>query len=173
MLAWVTVNTGVVVLAVCVGWYSSSVQQGHFDVRPHNVADTRPGVTEGHAATILSGNLRVVASLLAGACTLGLMTIRDLFWNAFVFGFGLSALMRSAPELLPQVLRYAPLEFSAFVLAASAGHHLTFTVLRCLAAGDTPQINSSILVLGTALVMLVAAAVIEAGVARYVAELTM
>ncbi|HJN44858.1 MAG TPA: stage II sporulation protein M [Vicinamibacterales bacterium] len=175
MPALVTINTGVVVFAVCIGWHSSSVRHVRFDVRPDRpdeVADTKPRDTRAHATKIFGGNVRVVGGLLIGACTLGIETLRNLFWNAFVLGFGLSALMRSSPDLLPQVLRYVPLEFSAFVLAASAGHHLAFTVLRCLAAGETPRFSPSVVVLATALVMLIAAAVIEAGVAQHVAELT-
>jgi uncharacterized membrane protein SpoIIM required for sporulation len=175
MPALVTINTGVVVFAACVGWHSSSVRHVRFDLRPDRtdeVADRKPEDTTAHAAKIFGGNVRVVGRLVIGACTLGIVTLRDLFWNAFVLGFGLSALLRTSPELLPLVLRYVPLEFSAFVLAASAGHHLAFAALRCLAAGETPRFNPSVVVAATALVMLIAAAVIEAGVARHVAELT-
>jgi len=111
----------------------------------------------------------VVAELLAGACTLGLFTLLNLLWNAFVLGFGLSTLARGTPAVMPLVIRYVPLEFSAFVLAASAVEHLSFMVLRCLAAEETPRFTSVIVALAVAIAMLVAAAIIEADMTRLVA----
>ena len=101
----------------------------------------------------------------------GLLTLLDLLWNAFILGFGLSTLARGSPEAIPLALRYVPLEFSAFVLAASAAEHLSFMVLRCLAAGETPRFTSVIIALAVAIAMLVAAAIIEADVTRLVAVL--
>ena len=170
MPALVAFNAGLLSLAVCVGWHASSVRNGQFEVtlgRAHDIAgDMRP-----HALHILSGNLRAVATLLAGACTLGLFTLLDLLWNAFLLGFGLSALARGTPGAIPLLIRYVPLEFSAFVLAAGAAEHLSFTVLRCLAAGEAPRFTSCAIALAMALGMLVAAAFIEADVARRFAML--
>ena len=106
-----------------------------------------------------------------GACTLGLFTVLELGWHSFVLGFGLSALTRTSSEIIPLIARYVWLEFSAFVLAAAAAEHLSFTVLRCLAAGETPRFTSVVVTLATALGMLVAAAIIEANVTRLVAVL--
>jgi len=170
MLTVVALNAGLVVLAVGVGWHSPSLRDGHVDVWTAGTADMRPGDTAWHASQIFRGNVRVAATLLGGACTLGLSTLRELLWNAVVLGFGLSSLTRSSPEFLPRVLRYVLLEFAAFVLAASAGQHLSFMVLRCLAAGETPRFNTAMLALMAAVALLGIASVIEADVARLVAN---
>ena len=168
----VAFNTALVSLAVCVGWHASSVRNSQFEVRVDKATIDTAGDMRRHAVHILDGNLRVVAALLAGACTLGLFTLLDLLWNAFVLGFGLSGLARGTPAAIPLVIRYVLLEFSAFVLTASAAEHLSFMVLRCLAAGDPPRFRSATVALAVALGMLVAAAIIEANVMRLVAGLT-
>ena len=167
----VAFNAGCVLLAVCAGWQVSSMQNGQLEVAQDRVASDPAGDMRRHALHILGGNLRVVATLLAGACTLGLFTLLNLGWNAFVLGFGLSALARGTPAAIPLVFRYVPLEFLAFVLAAGAAEHLSFTVLRCLWAGETPRFTSFAVALALALGMLSAAAVIEADVTRLVAML--
>ncbi len=167
----VACNAALVSLAVCIGWHASSVRNSQFEVRVDRAAHDTAGDIRRHTLHILSGNLRVVATLLAGACTLGLFTLLDLLWNAFVLGFGLSTLARGTPAVMPLVIRYVPLEFSAFVLAASAAEHLSFMVLRCLAAGETPRFRSVIVAFAVAIGMLVAAAIIEADVMRLVAVL--
>ena len=168
----VVFNATLVALAVCIGWHVSSVRNGQFEVRPESPAHDTAGDVQRHALHILGGNLRVVATLLAGACTLGLLTLLNLLWNAFGLGFGLSTLARGTPAAIPLALRYVPLEFSAFVLAASAAEHLSFMVLRCLAAGESPRFRPATIALVMAAGMLVAAAMIEADVARLVADLT-
>jgi len=167
----VAYNAALVSLAVCVGWHASSVRSPHFEVRLDRAAHDTPRDIRRQTLHILGGNLRVVATLLAGACTLGLFTLLDLLWNAFVLGFGLSTLARGTPAAIPLAFRYVPLEFSALVLAASAAEHLSFMVLRCLAAGETPRFTSVGVALAVALGMLVAAAVIEADVMQLVAGL--
>ena len=165
-------NAVLVSLAVCVGWHASSVRNTQLDVRLDTAGHDTAGNVRRPALHILSGNLRVVATLLAGACTLGLFTMLELVWIAVGLGFGLSALARGTPEAIPLVIRYVPLEFSAFVLAASAAEHLSFMVLRCLAAGEAPRVTSVTVVLAVALGMLVAAAIIEAHVKQLVAVLS-
>ena len=165
-------NAALVLLAVCVGWHASSARNLQLAVRLDNAAHDTAGNIRRQALHILSGNLRVVAALLAGTCTLGLFTLLELLWNAVGLGIGLSALARGTPDAIPLVIRYVPLEFSAFVLAASAAEHLSFMVLRCLAAGEAPQFISVTAALAAALGMLVAAAIIEANVTQFVAALT-
>ena len=169
MMVLVAFNATLVSLAVCVGCHASSVRNGHSEVRQDSLANDTATDLRRHALRILGGNLRVVAALLAGACTLGLFTLMDLLWNAFVLGFGLSTLTRGTPAAIPLVIRYVPLEFSAFVLAASAAEHLSFMVLRCLAAGEAPRYTSVIIALAVALGLLCAAAIIEADVTQLVA----
>ena len=172
MSVLVAVNAGLVLLTVGVGWHVSTAGNTQITVRPDRPANDTAADMRRHALRILGGNLRVVATLLGGACTLGLFTLLELLWNAFGLGFGLSALARGTPAVLPLVIRYVPLEFSAFVLTASAAEHLSFMVLRCLATGGTPRFASAALTLAMALGMLVVAAIIEARVTQLVAALT-
>ncbi len=171
MMVLVAFNATLVSLAVCVGWHLSRVRHPQLEVRVAWAAHDTAGDIRRHALHILRGNLRVVATLLAGACTLGLFTLLELLWNAVGLGFGLSTVARGTPEAIPLVIRYVPLEFSAFVLAASAAEHLSFMVLRCLAAGEAPRFTSVTVALAAAVGMLVAAAIIEANVIQLVAVL--
>lgn len=166
MSALIVLNAGLVSLTVGIGWHISSVRGDRFEAQLETAVHDTAGDMSHHAVQILTGNVRVVATLVGGACTLGLFTLLELLWNAFVLGFGLSALDRGTPEAMRLVIHYVPLEFSAFVLAASAAQHLSFTVLRCLAAGETPRFTPAMLGLVAALGLLVAAAILEADVAR-------
>ena len=145
-------------------------QHGRIEARLQGPASQAAGMRP-QALEILDGNLRVVVGLLAGASTLGVFTLLELLWNAFQLGFGLSALARGTPGAVPLALRYVPLEFSAFVLAAVAAQHVAFTVLRCLATGERPRFMPATVALATALGLLATAAIVEARVAKLVAAL--
>ena len=164
----VAFNATIVWLAGGAGWCAAGASGARANVRPVQVA-VHGGQTRHDVRVILTGNLQVTRGLLAGSCTLGLSTMLELGRHSFVLGFGLSALTRSAPEIIPLLARYVPLEFSAFALAASAAEHLALTVLWCLAAGRTPRFTPMVATLAAALGMLIAAALIEADVARLVA----
>jgi len=170
----VVLNTGLVLRAVSIGWQLSDVRHGRFEVRAASAVRPPAGAAREHTARILAGNLRVVATLLAGVCTLGLLTLWTLLSNAFVlgFGFGLSALARGVPEAIPLAARYVLLEFSAFVVAASVAEHLSFMVLRYLATGTQPRFKADLVGLATAVAMLVVAAIVEADVTRLITLLT-
>ena len=116
------------------------------------------------AAYILRGNLRVAAGLLAGGCSLGLFTLIGLLYNAFLLGYGLFALTRSATGIEPFLASYVPLEFLALILVATATQHLALGVVRGLATGEPvrPKAGAVSLVVGG--VLLVIAAVVEASV---------
>lgn len=160
-------NAVLVWFAFCVGWYSASLRGEQLQVQPHPANErVRP-----HAAHILQGNLRVVAMLLVGVCTLGLFTLLELVSNAFVLGYGLSAVASGMPEAIPLVARYVPLEFSAFILAASVAEHLSFGLLRCLAVGEPMRLKPALVGLATVVTMLGIAAIVEADVTGVVALL--
>ena len=171
MPALVAHNAALVSLAVCVGWHASSVRNAQLDVRLDMAGPDSAENVRQQALAILSGNLRVVATLVAGACTLGLFTLLELLWISVGLGFGLSALARGTPDAIPLVIRYVPLEFLAFVLAARAAEHLSFMVLRCLASGEAPRFTAVTVTLAVAFGMLVVAAIVEAGVTQLVAGL--
>ena len=106
---------------------------------------------------------------MSGACTLGVLTTLTLVWNAFGLGYGVATLANAVPGAISLVLRYAPLEFAAFVLVASVAEHLVALVLRCLAANEPLPLRAATLTFVVALVLLVVGAAVEADVTRLVA----
>ncbi len=157
-------------LAVCAGWFSAGVMGEQLHVRaPTEVTGDRIRADAGY---ILRGNLRVAGTLLAGACTLGLFTLFGLLYNAFLLGYGLSALIRGAAEVVPFLVSYVPLEFAAFLLVATAAQHLSFGVVRCLATGESVPFRAGAASLVAAGVLLVVAAIVEASVIPAIAAIT-
>ena len=149
-------------LTFCAGWFSADRRGEQVQVRPP--AEVTGDDIRSDAAYILRGNLRVAAGLLAGGCTLGLFTLIGLLYNAFLLGYGLSALTASAREVVPFLVSYVPLEFLALLLVATATQHLSLGVVRGLATGAPVRLRAGAvsLVIGGAL--LVVAAVVEASV---------
>lgn len=117
---------------------------------------------------ILGANLRVVATMTFGACTFGMLPAAVLVWNGYSLGVGLVDLSLSAPEHLPVVMTYAPLEFLALALASAGSMSLSFRIAACLFAGEPIAVKGPLLAQTVAVAMLVAAAVIEAHAGRYI-----
>ena len=149
-------------LTVCAGWLNADHREEQLQVRPLAAVDGDR--IRSDAAYILRANLRVAGGLLAGGCTLGLFSLFGLLYNAFLLGYGLSALSRGAAEVLPFLAGYVPLEFLAFVLVTTAAQHLSFGVVRCLATGAPVRLKAGVLSLAAAGALLVVAAIVEAGV---------
>ena len=149
-------------LAACAGWLSADRRGEQVQVRPSG--DVTGDRIRSDAAYILRSNLRVAGVLLAGGCTLGLLTLVGLLYNAFYLGYGLSALTRGATEIVPFLASYVPLEFLALILIATATQHLSLGVFRGLAAGEPIQLSTGLVVLAIGGVLLVVAAVVEASV---------
>lgn len=163
----VVLNTVLVSLAVGIGCAAGAADRHQISTAP--TADTRsaPARTHWqHTSYILGGNLRVVAGMLAGICTLSGLTLFTLLWNAWALGRGLVVLVVTSPEALPLVLGYVVFEFSAFVLVASVAEHLTVGVLRCLAANEPLRLAADLLTLTAAVAVLGVAALVEADVAQ-------
>ena len=157
-------------LAACAGWLSADRRGEQVQVRPS--ADITGDRIRSDAAYILRSNLRVAGGLLAGACTLGLLTLVGLLYNAFHLGYGLSALTRGAPEILPFLASYVPLEFLALILVATATQHLSWGVVRGLATGEPVRFSAGAVSLIIGGVLLVVAAVVEASVMPAIAAVT-
>ncbi len=149
-------------LTVGAGWFSAELRGEQLQVRPF--AGVTADRIHSDAAYILRANLRVAGGMLAGACTLGLFSLAGLLYNGFALGYGTAALARGAGHVLPFLASYAPLEFLAFLLVVTATQHLSFGVVRCLAAGEPVRPRAGIVSLATAAVLLVVAAVVEASV---------
>jgi uncharacterized membrane protein SpoIIM required for sporulation len=125
----------------------------------------------GDAIQILTTNLRVVGILLAGACTLGVLTMAHLAWIGFWLGYGLSAIVRGSSGTMPLVLSYLPCEFLAFILTASVAQGAAWMTLRCLAARERVHPGGAVMLLASAVLLLTAAAALEAWVAPAVGAL--
>ena len=156
-------------LAAAAGWFSADQRGEQLQVRPP--AQVTGNRILSDAAYILRGNLRVAAGLLAGGCSLGLFTLIGLLYNAFLLGYGLFALTRSATGIEPFLASYVPLEFLALILVATATQHLALGVVRGLATGEPvrPKAGAVSLVVGG--VLLVIAAVVEASVMPAIAAI--
>lgn len=169
LVSLVVLNAALVVAGVGAGSLAFALN-GEPAPQSQTVAPDLPGRTySGHVSVILVGNLRVVSWLLSGACTLGVLTMLTLLWNAFGLGYGVAMLANAVPGAIPLVLRYAPLEFAAFVLVASVAEHLVLLVLRCLAANEPLRLRAPALTLVVALALLVVGAAVEADVAQLIA----
>lgn len=170
--SWATlfaVNALLFGLTVCAGWLSADHLGEQLHVRPP--AEVTGDRIHVDAANILGINLRVAAGLLAGGCTLGLFTLVGLLYNAFLLGYGLSALTRNAADVLPFLASYVPLEFLGFMLVATATQHLSLGVFRCLATGEPVRLKAGAVSLGGGVALLVVAAVVEASVMPAIAAI--
>ena len=149
-------------LTASAGWFSADLRGEQLQVRPS--ADVTSDRIRSDAAYILRGNLRVAAGLLAGGCTLGLFTLVALLYNAFLLGYGLSALTRSGTEIMPFLAGYVPLEFLALILVATATQHLSLGVVRSLVTGEPLPLKAGAISLAVGGVLLAVAAIVEASV---------
>ena len=156
-------NTGLLAAAVGAGWLLSAARGVVTPFAPPSGADAG-GAFFFDAAAILSTNLRVMAGLLAGAATLGVFTVAQLAWLGFSLGYGLSAISRGTSGTIPLVLSYLPSEFLAFILTASVAQGAAWMTLRSLAARERARPAGALALLAVALLLLVAAAGLEAWV---------
>ncbi|MDQ3170617.1 MAG: stage II sporulation protein M [Acidobacteriota bacterium] len=119
---------------------------------------------------VFGANVRVVATLLFGACTFGLLTAVVLAWNGYALGAGIVELSLRAPEHVLVVMQYVPLEFAAFVLASAGSMSLAFRIGACLFAGERIAFKGPVLAHVAAVCMLAVAAAIEARAGRLIAN---
>jgi uncharacterized membrane protein SpoIIM required for sporulation len=157
----ISANSVLLMAAVAAGWVSSAWRGA--SVAP-SVSAIDHGRVLADAAYIFAMNLRVVGSLVAGVCTLGLLTLAHLAWLGYSLGYGLSSLTRGTSGALILVLSYLPFEFLAFILSASAAQGTAYMIVRMLAGGQTAQPARAAAVLASALVLLAVGAGIEAWV---------
>lgn len=156
-------NLALLLCAATVGWTVSSSRAVVAVPRALPLSET-DGRFIGDAVYVLTMNLRVVGTLLVGACTLGLLTVGQLVWLGFSLGHGLSALSRGPAGTIPLVMRYIPFEFLAFVLTASVAQRVAWMTVRSLAVRERVQPGGAAALLGVAILLLVLAAAVEAWV---------
>ena len=164
MTRLVAVNAVVLAASLGAGWAvgAASAAANGGNVFQHTPGESRDALTD--VTIILEGNLRVIATLLLGACTLGLLSVAVVAWNGFGLGVGLAALAHESPEVVYLLLRYLPLEFSAIVLASAASMSLSRWIVMVLTAMDGATLRPAAALLTSSLALIALAAVIEAGV---------
>ena len=160
----VAVNAAVLLVACTAGWLVGVTASG-----PATTHVFEPGRAEDVDFTrdvmfIVSGNLRVLLALLLGACTLGLLNIMVVAWNGYGLGFGLAVLSEGSPAVVQMLMRYLPVEFSAIVLASTGAMLLSRWIVGVLLVGDAPRLKSAGCLGAASLLLIVLAAIIEAGV---------
>lgn len=168
---WHLVVFNAVVLGVfaLAGALASSVSGAELTVAARPFASAHGiGPAGGDAWRIFTANVHVAALMLAGACSLGTFTLALLSWNGYVLGFGLSSLARGAPECLPLLARYVPLEFLALTLVAAASEHLALMGLRALVGKARVELKGIGRLVMLSLALLAAGALVEAEVMRAV-----
>jgi len=113
--------------------------------------------------------------IVLGVCTLGVFSTIELLWLGFSFGMDVFTIARSWPRVLGLFLSYAPIEISAFCLAASASQFFSISAARCLFLQEPLRVREAVLTLAVAIAILLGAAFVEAHAAqtiRQVARIT-
>jgi uncharacterized membrane protein SpoIIM required for sporulation len=146
-------------VGVTAGWIAGQPSDG--PLTPGGGDRTR-GVVTGFLH-VFGGNLRVVATLLLGSCTFGVLAVVVLLWNGYNLGYGLRGLPHDARSL---VLIYVPLEFLAVGVAAAASLGLSYRIAMCLLFGASIRVRSLLLILLVSVTLFGAAAALEVFAAR-------
>lgn len=170
---WIVLVWHLVVLGVSVGsgWMVHALRP---NVAVLDIVRSAPDAlsTRERAVYIASQNLKVLAIIVCGAVSFGLLSVVALAWNGYVLGFGLAVLWSVAPDGLSLLARYVPLEFGAFVLGSAAAHVTCLRAVRALVLSEPVTLIPAAALVVIAVVLIVAAALIEADVASALTELT-
>lgn len=161
-------NTTLLTVSILAGaWFSPAGPQ----LEPAEAVVGDAGSARGVFAQVLATNVQVVALLMVGAATLGLLSASIIIWNGYQLGLGLTPLFSSEPHQACLLMRYVPIEFLALVLAAAASMKLSCEIVGALFAAGPVSLRAPALAVAAALVLLVAAAAIEAHVGLLIAAL--
>lgn len=148
-------NTTGLAAAVAVGTLVTHARGGTLPFEPPTTADATV------FWLIVVNNVSVLASLVLGAVTFGIYTSVTLAWNGYSLGAVLVSLQQEAPDQLPRVAPHIMLEFTAFLLGASAAWVLLVDGIGCLAAKHRVRVRGIATVLALAVACLLVAAWFE------------
>ncbi len=148
-------NTAGLTAAVAAGTLVTHARGGTLPFEPPATADATV------FWLIVANNLGVLASLVLGAVTFGIYTSVTLAWNGYSLGAVLLSLQREAPDQIPRVAPHITLEFTAFLLGASAAWVLLVDGIGCLAANRPVRLRGVATVLALAVACLLVAAWFE------------
>ncbi len=84
---------------------------------------------------ILTNNLLLILSLIAGSFLFGSLTLANLFYNGFVFGIAVSSAFgyNRTYEVLLLILPHGTFEIPAIIIAGAAGFKIPYEIVRYLA----------------------------------------
>lgn len=153
------VNSWALLWAIIGGWIDSEVRGVYMPVSGHG-----GGVDIDEFWSIVTNNLVVLLSLVAGACTLGVYTFMVLTWNGYFLGIGLASLSRTTSGVSPVEAPHLVMEFTAFLLVASAAHVLVFEIVGALSARHRVRVRGVAVALAFGVLLVLAAASFEVGI---------
>jgi uncharacterized membrane protein SpoIIM required for sporulation len=163
-------NFALLVVAIGVGLLTATIS--HATIDP--ASGLKPAAVStlfGEFRFIATWNLRVMGIIVLGVCTLGVFSAIEFAWLGFSFGMDVFTVAHSWPKVLGLFLCYAPIEVSAFCLAASASQFFSISVVRCLFLREPLRVRGAILTLTVAIAMLMVADFIEAHAAQTIRQI--
>ena len=148
-------NAGMLAAACATGWIVAATRGVELPVEPPRAA------ASDIYWFLVGNNSRVLIALVAGAFTFGIYSAIVLVWNGYFLGVGLSSLARGAPDLLLPAAPHVTLEFTALLLAASAGWVLLGDCVGCLAGNRPVRIHGIAAAVAAAFFLVLVAAWFE------------
>jgi uncharacterized membrane protein SpoIIM required for sporulation len=143
-------------------WGAPSVGSG---IQPARV----PGTEAAVFVPVILANGKVLALMMLGTVSLGLLSALLVVWNGIHLGAGLAPLFEAQPAVAWLVMRYVPIEFSALIVASAASMEMSYQVVRSLFARREGSFAPPMLAFAGAAVLLLIAAAIESQVASRIA----
>ena len=159
----VAVNAALLAAAVAAGAYAA--QAAHPAAAPVRV----PGTDDAVFWPVIYANGKVMALMMLGTVSLGMLSALLVVWNGLHLGAGLAALFETQPAVAWLVMRYVPIEFGALIIASAASMEMSHQVVRTLFTRRVGSFTPPVIAFGCAGVLLLIAAAIESHVASRIA----
>lgn len=165
LLVLVAANAALLAAAVTAGACAArSADPGALPVRV-------PGTEEAVFGPVVYANGKVMALMMLGTVSLGMLSALLVVWNGVHLGAGLAALFDTHPAVAWLVMRYVPIEFGALVVASAASMEMSYQVVRTIFARQSGSFTAPVMTFVGAGVLLLLAAVIESRVAVWITEI--
>lgn len=130
-----------------------------------------PGTEEAVFAPVMYANGKVIALMVLGTVSLGMLSALLVAWNGVHLGAGLAALFEAQPAVAWLVMWYVPIEFGALVVASAASMEMSYQIVRTLFARRAGSFTAPVMAFVGAGVLLLIAAAIESRVGLWIAEM--
>jgi uncharacterized membrane protein SpoIIM required for sporulation len=134
------------------------------DVRP--VAVNRVPLPAGQAwwmfGSVLGNNLQVLLHMAAGVATFGIVSILGLAWNGVRVGYDAVVVFGAMTDHAVSLLKYAPFEFSALLMAVAGCESVGLSLFRLLFWNQhTFWWKPTVMYFGGAVALMILAAALE------------